>query len=101
MKCPSGIRKWYGWGKQEFSNRNNSIKSYLISIVQRIRKYYGTYRPKDFEHDHWRKELDVKILTDIMENTQCQKVLKLLGYVDPNPINLQMIFKSSRYSGNV
>ena len=54
-----------------------------------------------YEHDHWRKELDVKILTDIMENTLCQKVLKLLGYVDPNPINLQTIFKSPRYSGNV
>ena len=47
---------------------------------KRLQKYYGTYRAKDFQHDHWRKELKSDFLTDIMNTPECQKVLKLLSY---------------------
>ena len=47
---------------------------------KRLQKYYGTYRSKDFQHDHWRKELKSEILTDIMNTPECQKVLNLLSY---------------------
>ena len=47
---------------------------------KRLKKYYGTYRSKNFKHDHWRNELSPTVLGNINRNSDCQKVLKLLSY---------------------
>ena len=47
---------------------------------RRLQKYYGTYRPNNFAHDHWRREISPEVLRDIHSNIKCQKVLKRLSY---------------------
>ena len=49
--------------------------------AKRLKKYYGTYRSKNYKHDHWKEQLNPEILKDINSNSDCQKVLKLLSYV--------------------
>ncbi len=47
---------------------------------RRLHKYYDTYRPADFRHDHWREELSPQVLEDIYRDATCRKVLRLLSY---------------------
>ena len=62
---------------------NNSAydpKSHEEENLKRLQNYYGTYRAKDFQFDHWRGEIKSEVLEKIMNHPDCQLVLKLLNY---------------------
>jgi hypothetical protein len=46
----------------------------------RIRNYFSTFRSAKFNYDHWRQELNATVQKDILNNSDCQKVLRLLSY---------------------
>ena len=56
-----------------------TISSFQLS--KKLQVYYGTHRPKNFKHDHWRKEMKSEIIEKIVSFPDCQKVLKLLNYL--------------------
>ena len=46
----------------------------------RLHKYYGTFRPINFRHDHWKTELKPEVLKEILMHDDCREVMKLLSY---------------------
>ena len=70
--------------RNEFDKAMNNTaydpKSQEEESFKRLQNYYGTYRAKDFQFDHWRGEIKSEVLERIMNHPDCQMVLKLLNY---------------------